>query len=59
MNNVWQDLKHGFRVLRKNPGFAVGAVVVLALGIGANTRSENLCRLVRELPRLAAAEQRL
>lgn len=34
---VMSNLRHAFRVLWKTPGFSVVAVLVLALGVGANT----------------------
>jgi putative ABC transport system permease protein len=47
LESIWSDLRYGGRLLRRNPTFAIVAIVTLALGTGANTAIFELVNAVR------------
>jgi macrolide transport system ATP-binding/permease protein len=65
VDNFWRDLKYAARMLTRSPGFAVVAILVMALGIGANIALFTVVRSVllnplpfRDSARLYALRER-
>src|ERR1700761_4694005 len=52
LDTFWQDLRFGFRQLRRSPVFAIAAILMLGIGIGANTAIFSFVNsvLLRPLP---------
>ena len=59
MDALWHDVRFGARELLRHPGFAIIAILTLALGIGANTAVFTMVDALLFKPMAAVAPDRL
>lgn len=59
METLIQDVRYGFRMLRRNPGFSLTAILILAVGIGANSAVFSIVNSILLKPLPYADSQRL
>jgi len=59
LEELLQDVRYGFRMLRRNPGFAAVVILTLALGIGMNTAVFSVVNAVLLRPLAGSHPERL
>src|SRR5262245_51042937 len=59
LETFWQDMRYGARMLLKQPGFTLMAILTLSLGIGANTTIFSFVKGVLLLPQVVTEPKQL